>query len=888
MNSLRILLARLRALWRRNAIIDEIREEMDAHLDMRTQDFVRQGVPPGEARRAAVSAFGNLAVLQDRGYDVRGAGLLERVAQDVRQAARGLWKEAAFTAVAVFTLALGIGATTAIFSVVYGVLLKPLPFYEPDRLVALYHFAPGFVRGGQVPQGEATYFTYRDHRRVFEEIGLWRTDRVSILRNGAPEEVQALRVTDGTLSLLGVRPELGRLIRGEDDAPDSPFRAVLTYGWWQRAFGGANDVVGQSVVINARPHEIIGVLPASFTFMDTGPDIVLPFRLNRANAAPGGFGPRGVARLKPNVTLAQANDDIARMIPLIVEQFPLSPGMTREMWDGVGLAPNVRPLAEDMIGDMGRPLWILLGTVSLVLLLAWTNVANLLLVRAERRQREFALRGALGASRGRIATALLTEALMLGLAGAGLGVLFAQAGIVLLRRIAPVALPRLDAIGIDAVVLLITLSTSLATSLVFGLVPLTRFRAFNVEALKETGRSTSDTRGRHRMRNALVVAEVALALVLLTVSGLMVRTFVAMRQVQPGFVRPGEVQTFGLALPASVIREPQQVARAYEAIAARLEQVPGVASVGLSNSIAMDGGRGGAPIFVEERPVSGTPPLRKVKVIAPGYFETMGNPVVAGRSLAWSDLHQATALAIVSSNFAREYWGEPAKAIGKRVGGVPGDWHEIVGVVGDERSNGVNRPPPITVYLPMAGDFVSRNMSYVVRATRVGAPGFLRELQQAVWSTSPSVPLGSVRTLDGILAQSMAQTSFATVMLAIAASVALLLAVVGVYGVVSYIATERTHEVGIRMALGAQRGNVLGLFLRQGLALTLTGVVLGIGVAVLLTPVMSALLYGVGPTDPATYAVVAIALMAVTLFATYLPARRASGVEPVIALRSQV
>jgi predicted permease len=367
----------------------------------------------------------------------------------------------------------------------------------------------------------------------------------------------------------------------------------------------------------------------------------------------------------------------------------------------------------------------------------------------------------------------------------------------------------------------------------------------------------------------------------------MARTFVAMRQVQPGFVRSAEVQTFALALPASVIREPQQVARTYQEIAARLEQVPGVASVGLSNSIAMDGGRGGAPIFVEERPVSGTPPLRKVKIIAPGYFETMGNPVVAGRSLAWTDLRQPTPIAIVSSNFAREYWGEPAKAIGKRIGGLPEDWYEIVGVVGDERSNGVNRPPPITVYLPMAGDFVSRNMSYVVRATRVGAQGFLRELQQAVWSISPTVPLGNVRTLDGILAQSMAQTSFAMVMLAIAASDALLLAVVGVYGVVSYIATERTHEVGIRMALGAQRGDVLGLFLRQGLALTLTGVVLGIGAAVLLTPVMSSLLYGVGPMDPVTYAGVAVALGAVILLATYVPARHASRVHPIVALRSQ-
>ena len=437
-------------------------------------------------------------------------------------------------------------------------------------------------------------------------------------------------------------------------------------------------------------------------------------------------------------------------------------------------------------------------------------------------------------------------------------------------------------------VLLVTLATSLTTSLVFGLVPLTRIRASTSICLKETRRSTADTPGRHRMRNALVVAEVALALVLLVVSGLMARTFVAMRHVQPGFVRPAEVQTFGLGLPAAVVGEPQQVARTYEAIVERLQQVPGVAGVGLTNAIALDSGGGFAPIFVEERPVSGTPPLRKLNVIAPGYFETMGNPLVAGRSLRWSDIHRSTPVAIVSENFARAYWGAPANAIGKRIGGAPGAWFEIVGVAGDERSQGVNRPAPITVYLPMGGDFISRNMSYVVRSTRVGTSGFLRELQEAVGSITPSVPLGNLRTLDGILAQSMAQTSFAMVMLAMAGGVALLLAVVGVYGVVSYIVTERTHEVGIRMALGAQKGEVVRLFLRQGLALTLIGIVLGSAVAVLLTPVMSALLYGVRPTDPITYGAVALALGAVTLFATYLPARRASGMEPVIALHSQM
>jgi predicted permease len=877
-----------RRVLRRRALERELDQELRDHIERQVAEGVRAGESEADVRRRIRLTFGGLDQVKEACRDVRRPAALAASASDLRFAARALAKDRWFTTVAVFTLALGIGATTAIFSVVYGVLLKPLPFYQPNRLVALYHFAPGFGPGGEVPQGEATYFTYRDNARVFEEIGLWTTEKVAVLRDGGPEEVQALRVTDGTLSVLRVQPELGRLIRTEDDRPDSPLRAVLTYGYWQRTFGGATDVVGRSVVINGGPHEVIGVLPASFAFLDTDPEILVPFRLSRANAAPGGFGPRGIARLRSNVTLAQANDDIARMIPLIAEQFPPRGGLTLEMWNSVGLAPNVRPLEEVVIGDMGRPLWILLGTVTLVLVMAWTNVANLLLVRAARRQRELALRGALGASSGRIATALLAEALTLGLAGGALGVLLAQAGIVLLRAIAPAALPRVDEIGLDVVVLFVALATSIATSLLFGLIPVLRFRTVNVEALKETGRSTTDGPGLNRTRNALVVAQVGFALVLLIVSGLMARTFVAMRQVQPGFVRPAEVQTFGLALPRSLIQDEVQVARTYEEIAARLQQLPGVATVGLSNSVAMDVSRGAAPIFVEGRPVDGTPPLRKVKVIGPGYFETMGNPMVAGRSLAWTDIRQSAPVAIVSENFAHEYWGEPATAIGKRIGGVPGEWFEVVGVAGDERSSGLNQPAPITVYLPMAGEFVNRNMSYVVRATRVGAPDFLREVQQAVWSISPNVPLGNVRTLDGIMAQSMAQTSFAVVMLAIAAGVALLLAVVGVYGVASYVVTERTHEIGIRMALGAQRGDVVALFLRQGVALTLMGVLLGTGAALLLTPIMSALLYGVRPTDPLTYAAVAIALGAVSLLATYLPARRASGVHPAIALRSYV
>jgi predicted permease len=493
--------------------------------------------------------------------------LLAALSQDLRHAARMLWKQPGFAAVAVLTLALGIGATTAIFSVVYGVLLKPLPFDEPDRLVAVNHRAPGF-NAPTLPQSAATYFTYRDHARVFEDIGLWRVEQVSIARSGTPEMEPALRLTEGLLSLLRVRPLLGDLLRKEDDVPGAPNRVLLTYGYWQRAFGASRDVVGRSLLIEGSPYEVVGVLPASFKFLETRAAVLLPMKPNRSQAsAMAGFGPRGVARLKPGVTLTEANDDIARMIPLIPEQFPLPPGLTQEMWQGVGLAPNVRPLSEIVIGDVGRSLWILLGTVGVVLLIAWTNVANLLLVRAEARQQEFAVRAAVGASRRRIAAALVSESLLLGLAGGAVGVVFAQTGIGLLRRMAPVRLPRVDDIALDAVILLFTLTLSVVTALLFGLLPAARFGTLNFQALKDAGRLASDAPARHRTRNVLVVAQVALALVLLIVSGLMIRTFVAMQQVQPGYVRPAEVQTFRVRMPPTLISDPQRVARTYEEVA---------------------------------------------------------------------------------------------------------------------------------------------------------------------------------------------------------------------------------------------------------------------------------------------------------------------------------
>jgi predicted permease len=546
-------------------------------------------------------------------------------------------------------------------------------------------------------------------------------------------------------------------------------------------------------------------------------------------------------------------------------------------------------LNDEMVGNARPILLALLATTTLVLLIACANVANLFLVRAEARQQELAVRAALGANRSRIARELLVESMLLGLAGGAAGLLFARVAIDLLKRLAPATLPRVEEIGVNPVVVLFTTVISLAAGLVFGLIPVLKLGTLNAIALREGGRGASAGPGRQRTRNTLVVAQVAMALVLLITSGLMIRTFAAMQHVKPGFTHPEQVQTFRIEVPEALTSDPVRMARTHGQIAERLRQVPGVVSVSLSSHITMDGEDNGNPLRVDHIniPEGQMPPLRRFKSIAPGYFETMGNPLVAGRDLTWTEVFEGRPVVILSENLAREYWGSPSNALGKRVRGFQPAWYQVVGIAGDERDDGLDKPATAVVYWPLLSQaYRKRNVAYAVRSTRVGTPGFLGELERAVWSVNRSLPLAKVLTLEEIQADSMAQTSFAMVMLAIAAAVALLLGMVGIYGVIAYIATQRTREIGIRIALGAQTRDVRRLFLRHGLLLTGVGIAAGICVSLALTRVMSTMLFGVSPIDPPTYTAVSLGLAAVALVATWLPARRASRVDPVTTLRA--
>ena len=583
--------------------------------------------------------------------------------REINQIFRKLLRAPLFTLTTVGTLALGIGANAAIFSIVNGVLLKPLPFEDPEELVGVWHTAPG-LGFDQVNSAPALYFTYRDETRVFEEVGQWDNSQVSVTGLVEPERLRANYVTAGVLPLLRVQPVIGRGFSEEDDSPGEPETIMLSHAYWQSQFGEDPGVLGSTLRVNGRPREIIGVLPPGFEMPRQEGSIYLPFQWDRSEVRMGNFSYQGIARLRPGVSIEEANADIARMIPISVEQFPggLSMGMLEEARFG----PDVHTLKEDFVGDVGQVLWVLLGTVGMVLLIACANVANLFLVRAEGRQQEMAVRTAMGAAGSRIARQFLLESLVLGLIGGVAGLALAFAGVRAIVAMGPESLPRLNEISLEPVVLLFTLGISLLSGLLFGLFPVVWFRGSNlVASLKEGGRGGSSGKDTHRTRNALVVAQVALALVLLTGSGLMIRSFQALRNVDPGFQRPKEVLTFRLMIPTAEVEDNEEVVLAYEQILDNLQRVPGVTSVGASFAITMDGYDSNDAIWVEDVPVvpDQLPPIRRFKWIAGDYFETMENPLLAERTITWGDIHDRAPLAVVSENFAREYWDSPANAL---------------------------------------------------------------------------------------------------------------------------------------------------------------------------------------------------------------------------------
>jgi predicted permease len=813
----------------------------------------------------------------------------------VKHVLRRLGRAPLFAGVTLLTLAVGIGANAAIFSVVEGVLLKPLPYPRPDELVGLWLTAPG-INIPDLNAAPALYFTYREEGRVFQEVGMWAERAASVTGLAEPERVTVLRVTDGTLGLLGVPPALGRLFNTKDDQAGSPTTVVLAFGYWQSRFGGDPSVIGRRLLVDGEAHEIIGVMPRQFRFLDIKASLFLPLQLDRSKVFLGNFSYQSVARLKPGVTLGAANADVARMLPIAFDRFPAPPGFDKKMFTQAQIGPNLRPFKRDLIGDIGKVLWVLMGTIGMVLLIACANVANLLLVRAEGRQQELAVRAALGAGWRQIAGELLLESVTLGLAGGALGLGVAYALLRLLAFLAPANLPRLEDIAIDGTVLLFTASVSVLAGVLLGLIPVFKYAGPHLSAaLRSGGRGASESRERHRARSALVVVQVGLALVLLVSSGLMIRSFRALRDVQPGFTRPEEIQTIRISIPEAQVKDEESVVRMQQAIQEKLGAIPGVGSVGMASGIPLDGDDWHDPVFAEDRTYAEgeLPALRLFKFVAPGFLGTMGTPLVTGREPTWTEVYARTPLVMVSENLARELWGEPGNALGKRLReSTKGAWREVIGVVADVYNDGVDQKAPTTVYWPIflhdfEGDGMSRSVAFAVRSPRAGTEAFLKEIREVVWSVNSNLPVASVQTLETVYRRSMARTSFTMVMLVLAGAMALLLGVVGIYGVISYSVSQRTREIGIRMALGAQRQELTSMFVRHGLALASIGAGLGLLAAFALSRLMSSLLFGVGAADPTTYALVAATLVSAAVVASWLPARRASAVDPMDALRAE-
>jgi predicted permease len=581
-----------------------------------------------------------------------------------------------------------------------------------------------------------------------------------------------------------------------------------------------------------------------------------------------------------------------------MNSFPAPPGFSIKLFEDAKIAPYVRPLKQDVVGDVGSVLWVLMGSIGMVLLIACANVANLLVVRMEGRRQELALRSALGASWGRIACELLLESLMLGLLGSVLGLGLAYGALKVLVAIAPAGLPRINEVGINGPVLLFTLIVAMLASLLFGCVPILKYAGSRLTTgIREGGRGLSQSKEQHRARNTLVVVQVALALVLLICSGLMIRTFRALTKVNPGFTGPAELQTFRISIPETHVKEPERVIRMEEEILHKLEAIPGVSSVSIGTRLPMDGDGWHDPILIQGRTYAEGefPPLRLFKFVSPGFLKTVGAPLVAGREITWTDTYNKVPVAMISENLAREYWGEPAKSLGQRIQvSTKDDWREIIGVVGDVHDDGVNKKPPTSVYWPLLqarfeSDDISvrRDVAFVVRTPRAGSEAFLKDVREAVWSADANLPLANVHTVDYFYKRSMARTAFTLIMLGVAGSMALLLGVVGIYGVIAYSVSQRTREIGIRMALGAQQPTVTGMFVKHGLMLTGVGVACGLVAAVLLMRLMSSLLFNVNPVDLVTYGVVSLGLVATAWLASYLPSRRAATVDPVEALRAE-
>jgi predicted permease len=814
--------------------------------------------------------------------------MLESTVQDLRYGWRSMLRARAFTITALVALALGIGGTSAIFSVVDAVLLAPLPLGDPDRIVALLHHRNS-------PVAPANFLDWKRESRSFERMGAAEYWTPNVTGGGTPEKVQALRLTTDAFAIAGVQPALGRLFAAGEDETGREYEAVLAWGFWQRRFAGDRAVIGRTMQLDGHPYTIVGVMPPRFDypmFWAHGVQLWAPLALGTRAASRDGQSLRVLARLRPGVSLSQARAEAAGITAALERAYP---GTNRDV--------RVSPLKDLVVGDVRPALLVLLGAVGFVLLLACGNVAHMLLARASAREREITIRGALGASRTRLLRQLLTESLLLGLTGGVLGLALASYGVRLLVALGGAGLPRADEIGLDARVVVFTTLVSLGTGLVFGLLPASRgSRAKLAESLRESARGAGRSSRQHRLRDVLVASEFALALVLLTGAGLAIRTFVALRQIDPGFDARGVV-TMAVSFTGSAEAAPGRRIAFLEQLLERVRAIPGVSRASAINHVPVVGDIWGRSFFIEGRtaPKPGDVPAATYRVVLPGYFDAMGIPILRGRDVSATDRLEAPPVVVINELMARRHWpGE--NPIGRRLTldrpGANTTWLTVIGVVKNVVRSDWAAPPEEEIYIPwlQEKDYLTGMGAHVGYMTLVvrsacAAPSpcdpasLVPGIRNAVWSFDGNLPIAEVWTMDRIVEVANSRPRFTLVLLAAFAGIALVLAAVGVYGVMSYAVSRRTQEIGVRLALGAAPRAIIGMIVREGMTVALTGALLGIGGALLLTRSMTTFLYGVKPSDPLTFLGVSIVLVGAALLATYLPARHAARTDPLLALR---
>ena len=897
---------RLRDLVAWGARDRDIHDEMQFHIESLARQYMADGMPEADARLTARRQFGSPLKMREQGHGVRGAGFVEDAVREVRHAARRLVRTPGFTLAAMLTLALAIGANASIFTLVHRIVLNPLPYPESDRLIELDHGAALINVPAGMGMKVGLYHYYSERARTLDGIAVYSTGDATLIGDGEPERVRVTRATTTLAPVLGVAPASGRWFTSAEAAPGAPRVAVISHGLWLRRFGGNADVLGRQVSIDGAPTDIIGVMPADYALPDPTVDVWLPDPVSRATGL-GIWTHDGIARLRDGVSVADVRSEIDRLIRDLPQAFPGDP-LLGASGAGIGVMSTARPLKEAIVGEIAGTLWLLLAAVGVVLLVAAANVANLFLVRAEARQREVAVRRALGAEGRGIAQLFLTESALLSLAACAAGLFLAWGGVRLLLTAAPASLPRATEVHIDPTVLVFTLGLSVLAALILGAVPLVRGTRL-AASLHDGGRGTAAPRTRHRARHVLMGAQVALALMLVVASGLLVRSFWALRGIDPGFDARSAI-TFDIGLPLRDYPDRDAALRAHQAVVDRISEVPGVARVSASTCLPLRGACFGNGVVVEGREIRQATDVGTVsfRAVSGDHLESMGIRLRRGRGIERRDVESREPITVVDEAFAdlifpnedpigrRVTWSMPPETPGQAPNST---WLTIVGIVSSTPARTLGedlRLPQLYMPMSLVGEYDARpweyigpqvrTMSYVVRSDAVTA-GLLPAVRRAIDAVDPNLAMARVTTLQETLDRASSGMAFTMVLLTIAAAVALLLGVTGIYGVISYIVSQRTAEIGVRLALGAEPGGIAGLIVRQGGTVAIVGVAVGLMAALAGGRLIDSLLYGVTPRDPGVLAVATFGLLAVALFACWLPARRAARLSPVDALRAE-